>query len=124
GRLPSGPGQLAVLLVGTYEPGTGRSPERRADFYAAKGLLVGFLDSLRVDWRLADGGPSFLHPGRAAEVLIGGHEAGWIGEIHPLVARSWGLDQPAAAFELELGIVLAAADDVPVYEDLITYPAV
>jgi phenylalanyl-tRNA synthetase beta chain len=123
-RLPDELEQLGVMLAGTYEPGTWRSPQRRADFYAAKGLLVGLLESLRVDWRLADGGPSFLHPGRAAEVLIGGHEAGWIGEIHPLVARSWGLDQPAAAFELELGTVLEAADDVPRYEDLITYPAV
>jgi phenylalanyl-tRNA synthetase beta chain len=123
-RLPDELEQLGVLLAGTYEPATWRSPDRRADFYAAKGLLVGLLEALRVDWRLADGGPSFLHPGRAAEVLIGGHEAGWIGEIHPLVARSWGLGQPAAAFELELGIVLEAADDVPVYEDLITYPAV
>jgi phenylalanyl-tRNA synthetase beta chain len=123
-RLPDEPEQLAVLLAGCYRPGTWRSPERQADFYAVKGLLVGLLDSLRVDWRLADGGPSFLHPGRAAEVLIGGHEAGWIGEVHPLVARSWGLEQPAAAFELELAIVLAAADDIPVYEDLITFPAV
>jgi len=41
-----------------------------ADFYAVKGLLAGLLDGLGVEWRLVDGGPPFLHPGRAAEILI------------------------------------------------------
>jgi phenylalanyl-tRNA synthetase beta chain len=123
-RLPDEHVQLGVLLAGVYEPATWRSPERVADFYAVKGLLVGLLETVRVDWRLADGGPAFLHPGRAAEVLAGGHEAGWLGEVHPLVARDYGIEVPVAGFEIDLGTVVAAAADVPVYEDVITYPAV
>ena len=67
------------------------------------------LDALGVEWRLVDGGPPFLHPGRAAEVLIGAHEAGWLGELHPLVARDFGLgdlEQPPVALELDLDVVL------------------
>jgi phenylalanyl-tRNA synthetase beta chain len=82
------------------------------------------LDTLGVDWRLADGGPAFLHPGRAAELLAGGHEVGWVGELHPLVASSFGLDRPPAVLELDLGVVLAAAAGPRQYDDLITYPAV
>jgi phenylalanyl-tRNA synthetase beta chain len=122
-RLPEERLNLGMLLAGTYEPGTWRSPERRGDFFAIKALLVSLLETLRVEWRLAGGGPPFLHPGRAAEILAGGHEAGWMGELHPRVARSFGLDQAPAALELHLDVVLDAATEVIAYEDLITYPA-
>jgi phenylalanyl-tRNA synthetase beta chain len=123
-RLPDERLHLGLLLAGAYEPATWRSAERRPDFFTVKGLLVGLLDSLRVEWRLAGGGPPFLHPGRAAEILIGGHEAGWMGELHPGVARSFGLAGAPAALELDLGLALDAAVEETTYEDLITYPAV
>jgi phenylalanyl-tRNA synthetase beta chain len=123
-KLPEEQLHLGVLLAGNYEPATWRSPGRPADFYAAKGLLVGLLDALGVDWRLADGGPAFLHPGRAAEVLIAGREAGWLGELHPLVARSFGLEDPPTALEIDLDVTLDAAKRIRSYRDLISYPAV
>jgi phenylalanyl-tRNA synthetase beta chain len=123
-RLPDEQLHLGVLLAGAFRPATWRSPERRSDFYAVKALLVNLLEVLRVDWRLADGGPAFLHPGRAAEVLAGGHEAGWLGELNPLVARSFGLDEAPSVMELDLEVVLAATADSVQYEDLISVPAV
>jgi phenylalanyl-tRNA synthetase beta chain len=123
-RLPDEQLHLGLVLAGAYQPATWRSPATASDFYAAKGLLIGLLDALRVDWRLADGGPAFLHPGRAAEVLIAGREAGWVGEVHPLVARSFGLAEPPTALEIDLDVTLRAAQAVPTYQDLISYPAV
>ena len=50
----------------------------------------------------------FLHPGRDARVLAGdGRAIGWIGELHPLVAREWDLDG-AAAFELDFDALAEA----------------
>jgi phenylalanyl-tRNA synthetase beta chain len=126
-RLPEERQRLAVLLAGLYRPRTWRSPPMEPDFYVIKGLLQAVLETLRVDWRLAGGGPPFLHPGRAADVLVAGHEAGGVGEVHPLVARNFGLEdleRPPAVFELDLDVVLAAAGRTPTYVDLITYPAV
>ena len=34
----------------------------------------------------------FLHPGRAARILVDGEPAGWLGEIHPLVAAEWDIE--------------------------------
>lgn len=127
GRLPEERLRLAVLLAGVYQPRTWRSPAMEPDFHVIKGLLQAVLETLRVDWRLAGGGPPFLHPGRAADVLVAGHEAGWVGEVHPLVARTFGLEdleRPPAVLELDLDVVLAAAGRTPTYVDLITYPAV
>jgi phenylalanyl-tRNA synthetase beta chain len=126
-RLPEERLHLGLLLAGVYQPKTWRSEAREADFYAAKALLVALLDTLRVDWRLADGGPSFLHPGRAAQVLAGSHEAGWLGELNPLVAGAFDLGElarPPVALELNLDLLLRVARDSSGYEDVITYPAV
>jgi phenylalanyl-tRNA synthetase beta chain len=126
-RLPDEHVHLGVVLAGVQEPKTWRSEQLEADFYVAKGLLVALLEVLRVDWRLADGGPSFLHAGRAAQILTGGHEVGWVGELHPLTARALGLDElirPPVAFELCLDLLEEARTPLPAYEDVITYPAV
>lgn len=44
-----------------------------------------------------------LLPGRAADLLVNGERAGLFGELHPLVLRSFGLEQPVVALELKWG---------------------
>jgi phenylalanyl-tRNA synthetase beta chain len=124
--LPSEPYHVAALLSGAVRPATWREPEpRAADFFAAKGVLGGMLDAVHVPWNVeADPGAApFLHPGRAARVLIGGTVAGWIGEIHPEVAAGWdwGPESPVAAFEIDLDV---AAEHVQfaAYRDLTSFP--
>jgi len=94
------------------------------DVFAAKGYLEALLDALRVASRhyeaAADPQP-FLHPGRRAQVRVGGEIVGWIGDVHPLVAREWDLDA-VAAFEIDLDAVAAHATGVPAYEDLTSFP--
>jgi phenylalanyl-tRNA synthetase beta chain len=119
---------LGILLSGDFEPATWRRPALPADFYTAKGVLVALLDALGMRWRLVAGGPPFLHPGRAAEVVVDAREAGWLGELHPAVAADFGLgelERPPVVLEVDLGVVLPVAERVTRrYEDLITYPAV
>ena len=43
-----------------------------------------------------------------ADILIGGEDSGWIGEVHPLVCREWDLEA-AAGFELDLAPLIDAA---------------
>jgi phenylalanyl-tRNA synthetase beta chain len=55
--------------------------------------------------------------------VVGGETVGWVGELHPLVARAWDLET-AAAFEIDLDRVVAHADAVPRYRDLTSFPPV
>ena len=122
--LPEEREHVGALMAGPMRPPSWREPEPpRADFHVAKAVLAALLDTLRVPWSVERGGEPFLHPGRAARVLIGGEPAGWLGEIHPAVARAWDLEG-GAGFELELGRVEATALYVPRYEDLTSFPAV
>ena len=77
---------------------------------------------MRVPWEVQPATEPFLHPGRSARVLAAGEDVGWIGELHPLVARAWDLDQGAALFEVDFDRVVEHADAVPHYVDLTSFP--
>jgi phenylalanyl-tRNA synthetase beta chain len=122
--LPEEGDHVGALLSGAMRPPSWREGEPpKADFYAAKAVLAALLDALRVPWSVERAQEPFLHPGRSARVLVGGRNAGWLGEIHPSVARAWDLDD-AAGFELDLGVIKHEALYVPRYEDLTSFPAV
>ncbi|MCW3002695.1 MAG: phenylalanine--tRNA ligase subunit beta [Conexibacter sp.] len=130
-RLPTERRALGAVMHGRLVPPSwGATDARTADFFAAKGLLAAVLDTLRVNWTVAPSPPgreSFLHPGRSAQVMLADapHEIlGWLGELHPLVARAWDLEGVVAGFELDLDRVVAHAVEVPHFEDLTSFPPV
>jgi phenylalanyl-tRNA synthetase beta chain len=121
--LPDEPYHVGVLLSGPVRPATWRDPQPPAvDFYAAKGVMEALLGALRADWKLERSSDPFLHPGKRAAVVIGDRAAGWLGEIHPLVAAEWELDQTLAGFELNLDAV--SEPPTAMYADLPSYPDV
>jgi phenylalanyl-tRNA synthetase beta chain len=124
GPLPSEPYHLAALTSGPVRRPTWREADPpRADFFSAKGILAALLDALRASWSVepTESYP-FLHPGRAAAIVIDGAPAGWLGEIHPLVAGKWELDAALAGFELDLDAV--PEPPTAVYQDVGSFPEV
>jgi phenylalanyl-tRNA synthetase beta chain len=126
-RMPREPLHLGAVLIGAVRPPTWREPTpREADFYAAKGALAGLLGSLRVPWSVAAADPAepYLNPGRSARILVNGEHAGWLGEVHPLIAAAWEIPGTIAGFELDLDLVALHALESQRYEDLTSFPAV
>ena len=120
---PAEPHHLAALLLGPARPRTWREPDPPpADFFAAKGVLVALFEALHVRGSVEASQEPFLHPGKAARILIEGRDAGWLGEVHPLVGAEWGLQDPVAGFELELDVV--PDPQTLVYDDLLGFPEV
>ncbi|MEY2513594.1 MAG: phenylalanyl-tRNA synthetase beta chain, partial [bacterium] len=91
------------------------------DIFAAKGYVEAVLNALRVTAAFQAAPQPFLHPGRSASVIVGETVVGWVGDVHPLVARTWDLEN-VAAFEVDLDAVVAHAVGVPAYEDLTSFP--
>ncbi len=85
-------------------------------------MLQGLLGALRVPLTLEPERRPFLHPGRAAAVLVDGRAVGWLGEIHPSVAAQWDLRDTVAGFELDLDAVPLPAP--PLYQDVTSFPEV
>jgi phenylalanyl-tRNA synthetase beta chain len=119
------PHQIAALAVGAMRGSGWRDDETAADFFSLKGLLEGLASQLGLEVAFEPMEHPFLHPGRAARAMVNGRNAGWIGEIHPLVLRTWEIDGPAAGFEVGLAELIAAS---PVgherYRDVTTFPAI
>jgi phenylalanyl-tRNA synthetase beta chain len=125
GQTPSHEPTHISVLVTEAAPAGWRTSRRAADFYVVKALLEALMEAAGVEWRAQEGGPPFLHPGRAATIVAaGGSELGWLGELHPLVLREWELDGPIAAFELNADRLFELAPDASTYSDVTSFPAV
>jgi phenylalanyl-tRNA synthetase beta chain len=73
-----------------------------AGFTEIRACLDTLLQNLDIDFTVTPSThPSFLD-GRFGTVRSGEKQIGLIGELHPEVIKAWGLNLPAAAFELEV----------------------
>ncbi|HYH54360.1 MAG TPA: phenylalanine--tRNA ligase subunit beta [Solirubrobacterales bacterium] len=120
----SEPHRFGAIAVGPLSPRSWRGGGEPVDFFALKGVLEALAQQLGVELDFEAAQQPFLHPGRSASVSIDGASAGWLGEVHPLVCRTWDLDA-AVAFELGAAPLVAAATlGEEAYEDVTTFPAV
>ncbi len=118
------PHRIAALAVGPLTPGSWRGGGEAVDFFALKGVLEALAARLGMTLAFGPGGEPFLHPGRNAKLLVDGVDAGWIGELHPLVCRQWDLDS-AVGFEADLSVLVnAASAGEETFEDVTAFPVV
>ena len=118
------PHRIGALAAGPLVEPSWDQRQPPQGFFALKGVLEALAAQLGTAVAVEAAEEPFLHPGRSGRILVEGTEAGWIGEVHPLVARAWDLPD-TVAFELDLAPLLAASDaGAERYEDVISYPAV
>jgi phenylalanyl-tRNA synthetase beta chain len=122
-------GALLTGALGGWASKSWRGERGEADFFAVKALLEGVLDKFHVTWSVRPAAEEwpFLHPGRAAEVLVAGDGAelvrlGFVGEVHPLVAEQWDLER-TAVFTIDLGKLAAASPPVPAFKAFASVPS-
>jgi phenylalanyl-tRNA synthetase beta chain len=73
-----------------------------AGFSEIKSALDAFFMNLGLEWKIkATTHQSFIE-GRTAAAIVGETEVGILGEIHPKVLAAWTLENPVAAFELNI----------------------
>ncbi len=108
-RLGDEPWTLGVALSGRLGGAGWSSAGLEADFFTAKGVLETVCGRLGVPVRLEPLRQPYLHPGRAARILLGtdGVAAGEIGELHPVTAERFELEGRVAVLELDLDVLTA-----------------
>jgi phenylalanyl-tRNA synthetase beta chain len=128
-KLPDELRRLALFLTGRRElefwGDTAPDRSEALDFYDLKGVLEALFDDLHVagaSYRPASA--AYLHPGRAAEVVLGGKPVGVFGQMHPKTAAAYGLgERVVLAGELDLEAVLAAVPERYAYRPVPRFPA-
>ena len=107
-----------ILSLGAYGDGM--------DFFTLKGGIEAILRACRIkDVRFeACTDNASYHPGRCAKVYAGDVELGVFGQIHPLVAATYGVDAEIYAAELRFDALYSVRGGIPVYQPLPKFPAV
>jgi phenylalanyl-tRNA synthetase beta chain len=93
------PLRIAGLAFGPAEPVQWDAGKRPVDFFDVKADVEALAAPLKVATE-ATPHPA-LHPGRSARIWIDGKPAGWIGELHPRLAREFELPRAPVVFELD-----------------------
>lgn len=115
---------LGGLLAGGADPEQWGAPPRPADFYDVKGDVQALLALTGAAERFSfepERHPA-LHPGRSACIRRDGAVAGWLGGLHPGVAKGLGLADEVYLFEL--GVDALERGIVPQYRETSRFPGV
>jgi phenylalanyl-tRNA synthetase beta chain len=130
--LPDEPGHLGIVLAGPRDvpQWQGNTAPGLMDFFDLKGVIEVMLRDLRIagEARYVPVEHNTFHPGRAAQLEIGGRVVGILGEIHPLVRQQFGLGldltRPVLAAELDLETLLADVVTIREIAPVPEFPAV
>ena len=98
---------VALIATGTHYPEQAYD-NHAIDFFDLKHdvqqLIPSHIEPKRISYRRSQ--LAFLHPGQSAEILIDGKVVGWLGQLHPNVAKQLDLPQTWVA-QLALSEILA-----------------
>ena len=97
------------------------------DFFTMKGVVEEFLEKIGMSARPEydpEAGKTFLHPGRQAKILYKDTVIGYLGEVHPDVADTYGLGDRTYIAVLDLPEILPFASFDRKYEGIAKFPAV
>ena len=97
------------------------------DFYTMKGVVEEFFDKIGLHKKEVydpKAGKPFLHPGRQADIIYDGKTVGYLGEVHPAVADTYGIGERAYVAVLDMPSIEPFATFDRKYEGIAKYPAV
>ncbi len=112
------PEEPKMLMLGTY--GAGET------FFTLKGELDAILAGLRLpraSYSACKDHPSY-HPGRCAAVSVGGVHLGYMGQVHPLVTKNYGIDAEVYCVEINFSKLFDLRLPEATYAPLPKYPGV
>ncbi|PRX42310.1 phenylalanyl-tRNA synthetase beta subunit [Planifilum fimeticola] len=120
--LPEERWELAGLWTGPMGPVHWRE-QTASDFYRVKGILESLFARLGIEGvEFLPDRPEGFHPGRTAEIRIGGRFAGILGQIHPRLSDELDLKE-TFAFQLDMEVLLDAAKTDLLFRPIPRYPA-
>ena len=99
------PLRLGGLAYGDALPEQWGSPARLVDLFDVRSDLGGLVAPRTLTTERAE--YPLLHPGRAARVRVDGIDVGWLGELHPRIAKGFELPRAPILFELDLAALLS-----------------
>lgn len=117
---------LAGAITGSLETKNWYGKEAPVDFYQLKGIVTLLLHDLNfeesVSYVASKEHPE-MHPGRTADIYLGDQVIGFIGQVHPQIAKQFKIPE-TYVFELNLQMLLDAPKKIQHYDPISKYPAI
>ena len=113
---------IAGVVTGSRLPEAWANGRDAADFFDVKAdveALLGYSGAL-AEFTFSAGKHPALHPGQTARIERDGKEVGYLGAIHPELAKTLGLERPVFVFELVLSEVVEGR--LPAFSELSKFP--
>ena len=112
------PEEPKMLVLGAYGP--------KENFFTLKGELEAILKGMRMpkaSYTAVKDNPSY-HPGRCAKVTVNGVDVGFMGQVHPLAAKNFGIEAEVYCAEINFTKLFDMQLPEPTYTPLPKYPTV
>ena len=123
-ELPTEINSFAFALTGLVTEKDFQTPAVPVDFFYAKGILEALLDrlGLNVEYTATQAFTS-MHPGRTATISLDGQVIGFVGQVHPVVAKAYNIPETYVA-EVSLTAVEQAIQPAKPFVEVTKFPAV
>ncbi|MCP0887801.1 phenylalanine--tRNA ligase subunit beta [Ligilactobacillus sp. WILCCON 0076] len=116
---------LAGAITGLFNQATWHDSKTVVDFYLTKGIVDYLFKELGLEnvKYVATNAHEEMHPGRTADIYIGGELVGFIGEVHPNILKEYHLGK-TYVFELDLQKLIDMDKKEQIYQPISKYPKV
>ena len=115
---------ISGLICGEpYQEVWGQAGQQAVDFFDLKGDVEALLGMLGLGAiRFEKASHAALHPGQTAAIYKGETLIGWLGKLHPQLARRQEIPEAVFVFELEMQEILEG--QLPRFEKLSRFPSI
>jgi phenylalanyl-tRNA synthetase beta chain len=124
GLLPVEEEHFAGVLTGSLIESNWQEKAEKVDFFNLKGILEGLFETYGLTETLTfvtDKDREGMHPGRTAAIHLGEQPIGFIGQLHPLMAKEYDIKE-TYVFELNLHPIIEGEKHPTIYAGIPKYP--
>ena len=124
-ELPNEVQKLCGVIMGRREPKGWAQNSAEVDYYDVKGIVEELFAKLFIERYTVEAGEHYaMHPGKTAFFKKGREILATLGEIHPAVTESLGINKKIYAFECDIATLMKCASKKFSFETLPKYPAI
>src|SRR5699024_4577778 len=120
---PEEQARLTGALTGLWVNQKWQAEQKTVDFYLVKGIIEGLADYLSINIEFKQAVIDDMHPGRAATLHVNDDLIGFMGQIHPNLAKEKDLKE-TFVFDLNLAYLLDVERPELLYKPIPKYPSI
>lgn len=123
--LPQEEKHLTFAVCGDVIVKDWQTKAQKVDFFTVKGIVEAVFAKFKLAERITYEASHMkdLHPGRAADIFLDDEKIGFLGQVHPAVAKAYDVPETYVA-ELNLAALLTAEVAPLVYQNVSKFPSV